>query len=77
MNQTIKTLPRVIPESYALEINNGFIQLKLYGQNLLKGYTVVESVPYNTGKSLAGLRKSGEQKAKRFKVPFYDRTQGA
>jgi hypothetical protein len=52
----------------------GLIQLRVYALEPAKGFVVVESVKFVTGMSIAGLRKQGEQHAKRLSVPFHDRT---
>jgi hypothetical protein len=48
--------------------------LKVYAPETLKGYTVIESSPFKTGKSLPSFRKHGMQYAKRFDIPFIDQT---
>jgi hypothetical protein len=62
------------PTKITLEIVNGIIRLRVDSPQTLKGYTVIESSPLKSGKSLDGLRKHGTQYAKRFSIPFVDAT---
>jgi hypothetical protein len=39
-----------------------------------RGTVAIESVPIKTGKALATLRKAGTAYAKRFSIPFCDKT---
>lgn len=62
------------PTKITLEIKNGVIQLRVDAKNTLKGYTIIESSPFKTGKSLDGLRKRATKYAKQFSIPFVDAT---
>ena len=46
------------------------LQLKVTAPDTLKGYTVIESVPFKNGDSIPTLRKHGAAYAKRFNIPF-------
>lgn len=64
------------PTKYVLLLERGCIILRFYSDDpqLIKGYCNVECVPFVTGRSLDGFRKSGAKHAKRFGVPFEDQT---
>lgn len=62
------------PTAITLEIANQSIRLRVTMPGTLKGYTIIESVPFNGGKSLPSFRKHGAQYAKRFSIPFCDTT---
>lgn len=62
------------PTRYQLEEIDGHYVLRMFAQECVKGYSVLERVPIITGKSLAGLRKWGHGRAKHFGVPFIDKT---
>lgn len=62
------------PTKIVLEMTKTHIQLRVFAPETLKGSTVIESTPFNTGKSLPGLRKHGAAYAKRFAIPFVDQT---
>jgi hypothetical protein len=64
----------VTPTLITLEIVNAVIQLRVDMPMTQKGFTVIESSPYKTGKSLDGLRKYGAKYAKRFSIKFVDKT---
>ncbi len=64
------------PTQYELLESNGVIYLRFYAREAAKGYVNVQAIRKMTGKSLAGLRKEGTNLAKRFRVPFIDRTNG-
>lgn len=49
-------------------------QLRVYGNEYAKGSTVIESTPIGSGKSLPKFRKHGADYAKRFSIPFEDRS---
>ncbi len=63
------------PTKIVLQKTATHIQLKVFAPETLKGFTVIESTPLNTGKSLSFFHKRGTQYAKRFSIPFIDETQ--
>jgi len=62
------------PTKIVLEQTNTHIQLRVFAPETLKGSTVIESVPFKSGKSLPTFRKHGTAYAKRFSIPFVDQT---
>ncbi|HMF88291.1 MAG TPA: hypothetical protein VK575_09440 [Gemmatimonadaceae bacterium] len=62
------------PIRYELTSSEGRVILRLYATGTLKGYTDISNVKLVTGKSIAGLQKTGQKLAKRNGVPFVDRT---
>ena len=62
------------PTKIILEATKTHLQLKVIAADTLKGYAVIESVPFKTGKSLPSFRKHGAAYAKRFAIPFIDQT---
>ena len=62
------------PTKITLEIVNGRIRLRVNAPNTMHGFADIESHPFKTGKSLDGLRKQATQYAKRFAIPFIDKT---
>jgi len=62
------------PTKIILEKTATHIQLRVFAPQTLKGSTVIESTPFNTGKSLPNLRKHAVTYAKRFAIPFIDQT---
>ena len=62
------------PTKIVLEQTATHINLRVYAPETAKGSTVIESTPFNTGKSLPKLRKHGADYAKRFSIPFVDQT---
>ena len=62
------------PTKIVLEVTKTHIQLRVFAPETAKGSTVIESVPFNTGKSLPTFRKQGADYAKRFGIPFVDQT---
>lgn len=68
------------PTKITLEKTATHLQLKVSAPDTLKGYTVIESVPYKNGvnasvKTVFAMRKQAAQYAKRFCIPFTDETQ--
>lgn len=61
------------PTKYTLELDNGYFKLKAHFIETLKP-SIIECVQNITGKSLTGLRKTGQKQAKRFGVEFVDLT---
>lgn len=62
------------PTKIVLERTQTHLQLRVFAPQTLKGSTVIESTPYNTGASLPKLRKQAQAYAKRFAIPFEDKT---
>jgi hypothetical protein len=62
------------PTKIILEKTATHIQLKVYAPETLRGYTVIDSAPFKTGKSLPSFRKHATRYAKRFDIPFIDQT---
>jgi hypothetical protein len=62
------------PTKIVLEKTATHLQLRVFTPETARGSTVIESVPFRTGKSLPGLRKHGAEYAKRFAITFYDQT---
>lgn len=62
------------PTKIVLEQTAAHINLRVYAPETQKGSTVIESTPFNTGKSLPSFRKHGLAYAKRFGIPFVDQT---
>ena len=50
------------------------IDLRFYSPDLLRGYSVIESVSYRSGESLPGLRKHAKRLAAMNNATFVDRT---
>jgi hypothetical protein len=65
---------KMTPTKIILEATKTHVQLKVIAPDTLKGYSVIESVPFKTGKSLPTLRKQGAAYAKRFAIEFFDQT---
>jgi hypothetical protein len=63
------------PTKYVLLEEHGSLYLRAYAPELLRGYANIEAVRRVTGKSLPKLRKQGAALAKRWGVPFEDKTQ--
>ena len=68
------------PTKIILEKTKTHLQLKVMSRDTLKGYSVIESVPYQNGinasvKTVFTMRKQAAQYAKRFAIPFTDETQ--
>lgn len=68
------TIKRGKPTKYELVIINGVILLRVYGLRPNGLGSTIESLPYQNGKSLPGLRKHGASRAAYFGVPFEDKT---
>jgi hypothetical protein len=62
------------PTKIVLEMTKTHMQLRVFAPETQKGSTVIESVPFKTGKSIPALRKQGSAYAKRFNIPFIDQT---
>jgi hypothetical protein len=62
------------PTKIVLEKTSTHILLKVFAPETLKGYTVIDSAPFKTGKSLPSFRKHGARYAKRFGISFVDAT---
>lgn len=62
------------PTKIVLEVTATHIQLRVFAPETQKGSTVIEMVPFLTGKSIPGLRKRGAAYAKRFAIPFVDKS---
>jgi hypothetical protein len=65
---------QMTPTKIILEKTATHIQLRVFAPQTAKGSIVVESVPFKDGKSLPTIRKSGTSYAKRFSIPFIDKT---
>jgi hypothetical protein len=71
---------QMTPTKITLEKTATHLQLKISAPETLKGYTVIESVPYQNGlntkvQTVFAMRKQAAQYAKRFAIPFTDETQ--
>jgi hypothetical protein len=62
------------PTKIVLHIHLNHIKLRVFAPETQTGSTVIECVPYRGGKSLPGLRKRGQEYARRFGIPFVDQT---
>ena len=62
------------PTKITLEQTNGRLRLRVDAPQTAKGYTIIEDTPFKTGASLPMLRKHATQYAKRFAIPFIDKT---
>jgi len=62
------------PTKYALLVERGIIYLRGYSPQCGRGYFNAEAHHFKGGKSLPSMRKQGAKLAKRFGVPFEDRT---
>lgn len=68
------------PTKITLEKTATHLQLKVSALDTLKGYTVIEAVPYQNGvnasvRTVFTMRKQAAEYAKRFAIPFTDETQ--
>jgi hypothetical protein len=59
-------------EKVALEMVNGYLQVRVYGSRFQHGYTTGECVKMQTGKAIPEMRKHAIAKAKLLGVPFED-----
>jgi hypothetical protein len=64
------------PTKITLEKFAGNLQLKVTLPGTLRGYTVIESVPFRTGASIPTLIKHAQKYAKRFAIPFVNTIEG-
>lgn len=69
-----KRAKQMTPTKIILQKTETHLQLKVVAADTLKGYSVIESVPFKNGKSIPTLRKHGVIYAKRFNIPFMDET---
>lgn len=58
------------PTKIILEKTATHLQLRVLSPDTLKGSTVIESTPLNSGKSIPFLIKRATAYAKRFNIPF-------
>jgi hypothetical protein len=66
----------VKPTKYELLIEGGVLYLRGHAPDVEKGWFNVESVRRANGSALLGLRRHGARLARRWAVPFIDRTTG-
>lgn len=62
------------PIRYELLIIDGVAYLRCYAPETLRGFINISAVRLVTGKSLDSTRKFGQKMAKRWRVPFVDKT---
>ncbi len=72
---------QMTPTKITLEKTATHVQLKVSLPGTLKGYAVIESVPFQNGVSPKGrtvdaMRKHATKYANHFAIPFADETQG-
>jgi hypothetical protein len=65
------------PTKIVLEKTATHIQLRVFAPETKSGSTVIESVPFKSGKSLPTFRKHGAAYAKQFGIHFVDMTEAA
>ncbi len=63
------------PTKIILERTATHIQLRVLAAGTTRGFVVIESAPFRTGKAIPKMREYAAAYAKRFAIPFYDHIQ--